>query len=417
MTEIESASIGYTSDVTKFHLYKLVIVKSFFFDKEIYGTEKSLPEYPLKNIENIPILYGERKIERQGDTIVLYSDIIASSYFLISRYEEIVKRNIRDKHGRFIGKESVLAKNNYLHRPIVDEYGKLLRKLLREVGYAVEEPNSKIENIYLTHDVDKIAHFRNIKSVGGALIRAYKNPVLAVISLKTFFCGIKYDPWFTFHYLLEQNKLLNKKYLCKIIFFIKTGGGKFQEDKPIAKTSSRDYQYLFNLLKNYDAEIGLHASYEAGIFSKNIESEKKKLEKDAKIDIKYNRHHFLRSCEPEDMQVLIDFGITDDFTMGYADVAGFRLGTCRSVRWINPTTQKLTPLILHPLTIMDGTLNDERYMQLSETAAYNYSIQLIEETKKHGGDLCLLWHNTSVVKNVGYHRRLYENLLNFLKLN
>ena len=33
---------------------------------------------------------------------------------------------------------------------------------------------------------------------------------------------------------------------------------------------------------------------------------------------------------------MIRAGITDDFTMGYADIAGFRLGTCRSVRWINP---------------------------------------------------------------------------------
>ena len=33
-------------------------------------------------------------------------------------------------------------------------------------------------------------------------------------------------------------------------------------------------------------------------------------------------------------------GITDDFTIGYPDVAGFRLGTSRPVHWINPENKR-----------------------------------------------------------------------------
>jgi len=147
-----------------------------------------------------------------------------------------------------------------------------------------------------------------------------------------------------------------------------------------------------------------------------ITDEKKHLEKLSKKTITYNRHHYLDSREPEDMQALIDAGITDDFTMGYADVAGFRLGTCRAVKWINPKTRKLTSLTLHPLTIMDGSLSDKRYMYMNAHEAYEYCIRLINMVESWNGELVLLWHNTSVEDNPqSYHRKLYQDIIKYLK--
>ena len=96
--------------------------------------------------------------------------------------------------------------------------------------------------------------------------------------------------------------------------------------------------------------------------------------------------------------------------MGYADVAGFRLGTCKSIRWINPKTQKVTSLILHPLMIMDCTLTEKKYMNLPEKEAINISHQIIKNCKQHGGDLCLLWHNQSVEKE-NLHRHIIKQIL------
>ena len=66
------------------------------------------------------------------------------------------------------------------------------------------------------------------------------------------------------------------------------------------------------------------------------------------------------------MQALVAAGITDDYTMGFADKAGFRLQTTRPVRWLDPVTFELTDLVLHPLTVMDTTLASEQYMHLDE---------------------------------------------------
>ena len=406
-------SVGYTDKQEEFSQYKLVIVLSQFFGDTCYGNEKSLPQLPLDNWEGTPLLFGIPKTEQLGDTLVLHADIIASTYFLISRYEETVNLS-RDNHGRFSGKESLPFKAGFLHRPIVDEYGKSLRKLLRNIGFDISEPPATLRKIYLTHDVDKLLHYRNFRSVAGAMLRLREIKT----ALKTYFGGIEHDPWYTFSWVFGLNKSLQEKLgndVCQTIAFIKSGGGKQPEDQPISNIFSKDFQAFFKLCRTENVTLGLHPSYEAGEKSELIQQEKQLLEKALGAKIHYSRHHFLRSREPRDMQTLIDAGITDDFTMGYADVAGFRLGTSRPVCWINPETKQLTSLILHPLTVMDSTLSDERYMALHENAACDYCLQLIEETKRHNGDLTLLWHNTSVEKGVSYQRGLYERLIEYLK--
>ena len=135
-------------------------------------------------------------------------------------------------------------------------------------------------------------------------------------------------------------------------------------------------------------------------------------------EVRYNRYHFLRTLQPADFRRLIESGITDDFTMAYPDVAGFRLGTCRAVRWIDPESKRLTPLVLHPLTAMDCTLSDSRYMGLPQQEAYGCVTRLIESAKEYGGEVSLLWHNSTVVRcqsdSSFCHRQLYSDLINVL---
>lgn len=56
-------------------------------------------------------------------------DFVASAYFLMSRYEELLNPE-RDEHGRFPGKVSVPYRNHFIDRPIVDEYSRWLRSHL-----------------------------------------------------------------------------------------------------------------------------------------------------------------------------------------------------------------------------------------------------------------------------------------------
>ncbi len=410
-------SVAYTNKIKQFDDYKLIIYPSSFFQKDYYKTQESLPQLPLEEWEGIPLLFGSPKLERHGETLVLYADIVASTYFLISRYEEMLRPDCRDIHGRFMGQESLPFRAGFLHRPIVDEYGKSLRKLLREEGLNVPEPPAEIHKLYLTHDVDKLAHYRNFRGVSGAISRVFVNKNKTIAAIKSLFGDLYQDPWFTFPWMFELNQRLKDKMgakRCETIVFIKSGGGDRLEDKPLLNIRNSDFKKFFEICRKADVVIGLHPSYAASECSQILIKEKVLLQDIIDENVTYSRNHFLRSREPIDMLTLFDVGITDDFTMGYADVSGFRLGTSRSVRWINPRTKQLTSLVLHPLTVMDVSLSEERYMGLNEEEAYRYALGLIEETKKHNGDLTLLWHNTSVEKDLSYQRNLYERLIEYL---
>jgi hypothetical protein len=155
------------------------------------------------------------------------------------------------------------------------------------------------------------------------------------------------------------------------------------------------------LIENSEAQIGWHSSY-YGIDNSGISENFRAL----------HRSHYL-CCSIDKMQQLVDVGVKDDFTMMFADKIGFRLQTTRAVRWINPKTMQLTDLTLHPMTVMDCTLSNSNYMNLTEDEAYFECQRLFEKVRQNAGEIVLLWHNTNITGNA-YHRNLYPKLLEML---
>lgn len=401
--------VGYCNDKTQWSKYKVVIVPSNFFDNNIYGTQQSMPSLPLQEIEGIPFLFGSPHIEKIENTIVCYADLIASTYFLISRYEEYINpNNNRDIHGRYIGKQSIPAKANFIHRPIVEEYGELLRKLLQQTNITLSSIPQQINHIYLTHDVDSITNYRRLRGLIGGILR--RENITTILKSLT---NINNDPAYTFPWILQQDNQLPE---ATQIYFIKATHNAKGFDRPTYNLIGKNFNLLKkNILKSSpNAIFGLHASYKSGDTPDIIIEEQKYLQYAIENQrITTSRHHYLRSLQPNDMEALIDARITDDYTMGYADIAGFRLGTCRAVRFINPSTRKLTSLTLHPLTMMDCSLTHEKYMGLNYKESLLYAQNLIEQTKKYNGDLCLLWHNT--IFSEKDHKNLYSQLIQILQ--
>jgi hypothetical protein len=395
------AAVGYTADRGLFSRYALAIVPSGFFDAPTYGAPASLPSLPLKEIDGVPFLFGEAREERIGRTQVIYADLIASAYFLLTRYEELARRQVRDAHGRFPGKESLPFRAGFIHRPVVDEYGLLLR---RRLGWPPPEPG--IRQVFLTHDVDAPFLYRSWKG----LLRSILDGRGLVRSIGGKFgpAGKSADPYYTFPRLFEEDRRIAG---ARSIFFIKAGG-RTLPDKPRYNLRNKDVRRLIDDIRRQGGEIGLHASYEAGIRPGLIAAEKARLERFLGSPVACNRHHFLASREPEDMDQLERLGFTGDFSLGYADVAGFRLGTCRPVRRINPLARRLGALCLHPLTVMDCTLEERKYMGLSFEEASGYCLRLAGEARRMGGEFTLLWHNTSLAEGSdSYLGRLYDFLI------
>ncbi len=419
LTEDACNFIGYTADNKQFQDYRIVIIPSDFFNEDIYGTQASLPQLPLQQWEGLPILFGKPRTETIDGTLVIHADLVASSYFLITRYEEMVRKDIRDHHHRFPGRESLPYRAGFIHLPIIELWAKVLAEKLASTGVNIQEIPPQISKVYLTHDVDLISRFRSSRGCLSAFAKAYKEPRNIQQALRSFFCGLEKDPWYTFPWLFQLAKPLTNKVgkdRCETVVFLRSRTGTIQEDLPVARLHSRDYQQLIALTKEHQHNIGLHASYQAGCNPSLIAEEKYNLEKHVGKPILYNRNHFLNNRDPDDFRALIDSGITDDFTMGYADMAGFRLGTSRTVQWIDPIKKELTHLKLHGLNIMDLSLSDKRYMHLNATEALAYAKQIIDIIKEVGGEINLLWHNNSVaLDNNSYHSALYQDILSYLQ--
>jgi len=404
--------VGYTTDVSEYHKYSVIITPSGFFDRADYGKPSTIPSLPLPKLGSTEILFGSPQVKRIDNKIIVEADIIASSFFLLSRYEEFVRTDAIDMHGRADGRQMLQYRAGFIDRPIVDEYSDMLLSWLQATGHIVSLPSEGFGRIFLTHDIDSIGLYQDWR---GVLRGLYNAIVKRNISLKTVLHSIvdeKSDPAYTFDWLIEEDRRVP---YAEIVFFVKALHHSLGYDRPHYNINSRKLQKILSLLHSKQCTIGLHSSYGAFSSPSEIKREHTALCRSSEQSVRYQRSHYLTILPPDAPHHYVEAGITDDFTLGFAAVAGFRLGTCRPVRWINPATLAIEPITLHPLTIMEGSLSNSNYMNLSYEQALEYSRKLIEEVRRHRGELVLLWHNTSVCRyQNGYQRTLYSDLIRFL---
>ncbi len=371
--------IGYTADEREWQKYKLVIVPNGHLGKDIV-----LPDLTTPVVEQ-----WSASASADQTVAVIRTDLIYNTFFFISRAEEVINKQ-RDEHGRFAAAYSVLGEHNRLMVPTLDEYARLVMKA---VGLPL--PPSGFAHIYLTHDIDTIAHYRHLRGALGGLWRGEWRQVLRA------WRDMEDDPAYTFPWLVEQDKRVP---LAEKIYFVKHSFGKGY-DYPQYNHHSPDAHRLRKFLEWNKVTIGWHSSY-YGVGS--IEQRSKRRD-----ELSVHRSHYL-NCSIANMRKLVELGVTDDYTMGFADQAGFRLQTSRAVLWIDPERMQLTELVLHPLIIMDVTLSSKNYMALDQVEATYVCQQLIDKVRMHNGDLCLLWHNTSI-NQTDYHKSLYPELLRSLR--
>lgn len=352
--------------------------------------EKALEKYDVIIVPNGKLGYHivQPEMERvvveqpQKGKAIIRTDIVYNAFFFASRAEETYNSE-RDEHGRFSSRYSILGYKNRLQIPMLDEHARLLLKLLN-----VALPPEQFHHIYLTHDVDSIARYRHLRGALGGFIRGEGEQVRAALK------EINRDPLYTFPWMIEQDARVAD---AEVIYFIKQTKGK-GFDYPQYKLNGGDFKRLQKLLTDSGARLGVHSSYYGELPKQPIST--------------LHRSHYLHDSL-RFWQRLEKAGYTDDFTMGFADAAGFRLQTTRAIRWINPSSYRVTKLTMHPLMIMDNTLSQDNYMHLSEDEAYFLCERLISTVKRHHGDLCLLWHNSTFAED-NYHRSLYTKLLKLL---
>lgn len=344
-----------------------------------------IPNGRLGNSIVIPEFNGVKVDQPAKGKAIIRTDIVYNTFFFVSRAEETYQTE-RDKHDRFLAKHSCLKDGNRLQIPMLDEHARLLLKLLN-----APLPQPGFNKIYLTHDIDAISQYRHLRGAIGGFKRGESKAVWAALK------DIHKDPLYTFPWMARQDAKVKN---AKVIYFVKETKGKGY-DYPQYNLHGHDFTNLQEMLLDKGASFGIHSSYYGDLKAIDYRV--------PHICLTFHRAHYLTG-NIRQMQKLVKMGFTDDFTMGFADEAGFRLQTTRAVKWIDPVKMRLTNLTLHPLIIMDTTLSNANYMHLDEEEAYFVCERLIDKVRMHHGDLCLLWHNTGFTPDT-YHKSLYVKVL------
>jgi hypothetical protein len=268
--------------------------------------------------------------------------------------------------------------------------------------------------VALTHDVDQPCLHRRPWRAGLQAL-AGRRPRRTASGAFLQGLGLKRDPYDTFDWMIERDGRLCSagRPPARVVYFF-MANGPHALDRTYDLRGAHARRVVRTVLES-GAEVGLHASYGAGLDPERIAGERKLLEEVAGVPVRSSRHHYLGLREAADARYLGPAGIEHDYTLGYTDVAGFRLGVCRPVPLFDPTSRTRLGVTEHPLIVMDCTLDWESNMGLSEEEAFRECRRLAEQTRRHQGELVLLWHNTAFARETeGYHRTLYESWIDAL---
>ena len=322
-----------------------------------------------------------------GNDFLSY-DIFSASFYLVTRLEEYSETEL-DKHGRFQAENSLAFKEGFLTTPIVNVWAEKLKEILISKFSTLQFSERKFDFIS-TIDIDNAFAFKEkgaIRTRGAFVKDMIKGNMDQYKRRKRVLKGEEQDPYDTYDYL----RSIQEKYGLKMIYFFLLGDyAKY--DRNVNYENKKQRQLIQNVSQY--AEVGIHPSYASNEQSDKVKAEIKRLKEIVGFEISKSRQHFLRLFIPETYYQLIDTGIKEDYSMGYASQAGFRAGICTAYTFYDIINDKPTSLKIVPFSVMDGTLNE--YMKLSVEEAEQVVKELIDNVKSVNGTFISIWHNETL---------------------
>ncbi len=305
-------------------------------------------------------------------------DELSLVFYFLSRYEEYGAKE-KDQHGRMIAKHNILYRLGIHKKAVVDQ---LVKSLWGELELDYNRVRDQFKLIP-SFDIDVAWAYKNRKFFRalGAFVKGGKP--LQRLGVLT---GVKKDPYDTY---AEMRHIAGKTE--QFLAFILLGDwGPY--DKNI-HWQNMAYGSLIRGL-NLEGEVGIHPSYQSHSDPSKVEKELQRLEEITGHEITLSRQHFLKFKFPNTFKILSNLGVTDEYSMGFADEIGFRAGTSFPFRFFDLELNSASELRFHPFAYMDSALKD--YLKLDPDKAKHAIKQIMDEVKSVGGDFIMIWHNSSI---------------------
>jgi len=378
--------------------------REIFIESHSLLNERGINEVSIQigEHENCPVFF-----QASNEGSFAY-DIFAASFYLVSRYEEYLP-HLKDKYNRFKAEESLAFKHNFLQKPVVNIWAKQLISVIEdEFPYLkIKYPTFKyistidIDNAYLYKGKGFV---RSLAFLLKAMLRFDIDSLKMAVAVSS---KKRKDPFDTYSFQFN----LQKKYNLDVCYFVLLGDYGLN-DKNISHTNS-NFQALVKRLADL-APVGIHPSFGSSINETQLAVEIKRLEDIQKREVIFSRQHFLQLSFPETYKRLLEVGITNDYTMGYSSVLGFRAGIASPFTFYNLDMEQVLPIKVHPFAIVDDTLKFN--MQLNPDDVIQQLCEIINEVKQVDGSLISIWHNDTF-SDVGVWkgwRNVYEEMVKLI---
>lgn len=381
--------------------------------KLIYSREKSLPD--VLSIKAANLLFEDTiiaqeisKVEWNKIEILRFSDqpdILASIFYVVALYDDFTQKE-KDNFGRLKGENSLLFQLGWLDKLMVERWSENLIAYIENQSKCMLNQTKIDFKITPTFDIDH-AYAYKLRSSWRLYLSLIKDVFLQkkvrIIERSEVLNGKLKDPFETY---AQIQSIAAKKYDVKVFWLL----GDYRKRDRNCSFKNKKHQELIQNVSQF-ADVGLHPSYASNSSFDRLKKEKNRIESILKKEIKHCRQHYLKISLPETFEKLEKAGFTDDYSLGYADKFGFRAGISRPFLWYNLEKDEMSNLTLHPISYMDGTLNE--YLKLSINEAVNYVRELKAEVKEYGGEFIPLWHNETIGDYQhwsGWHEVLFDGL-------
>lgn len=352
----------------------------------------------------IPVLYGSAQLNCDGAHCDIGIDIFGSCFYMLSRYEEIVCTS-RDEHMRFKANESTAYRESFLTRPIVNEYLEILWSCCLQLWPNLERKKRAFK-MRVTADVDQpyaagVKSFtRQLKQIGGDLIKrrsARKAFVSALNYACTRYGNYRFDPQLNmFPWMMSVNESAGNA----IDFYFITD----HTDSVMDGCYSMDEEVIRRLVRDIFQRghaIGLHPSYHTFQSPQQLNKEVAVLMdvldcENITQDIIGGRQHYLRWDPTLTAVNWSHSSLNYDSSLGYAEHAGFRCGTCYEYRLYDAIGRRPLDVMERPLIAMEVSFFSSSYMGLGVSdEALHYMQKLKKTCQLFDGEFVLLWHNST----------------------
>ncbi|MEL6820597.1 MAG: polysaccharide deacetylase family protein [Calditrichota bacterium] len=424
----EQFSIGYGDPTAKVNILPS---RTSYFDTFTPFDANQLVMKDWKGV-SLPFLFTDSTelsiLQQTDNSITIQYDILASAFFFLSGWQEIVYHNTT-LAPRYAYSDSLQNKLDITDLPVVNYYFEILAEAI-SMAYDLNLKPAPWEDapfaIFPSHDIDTCN--TGWKQDAAFELRNGRFFSAASVAYRSFF---RQDDWFNFDRILQIEAERNA---TSTFFFIGSQGKTFQDGaailsaqpiddikqfyrkkrghllKPLSNAdyniSSERMRSICQLVRNSGSEVGIHGGFTSHVDEELFQKEKSRFN----TPPRGNRFHYLYFDRNQTPSLLERVEIEYDSTLGYAEVPGFRNGIVHPFYLWNAQTQKPHSFLELPLIVMDTTFRS--YMNTPKEEILPIVKSLFDQTKRFSGMISILWHNNyfSDHKFAGW-QNVYEEIL------